>query len=78
MPTFEEILQASKFILKILEMRGPCPKVSYFNRFYINKFFGKTYRNNVMTIAMKCQSAPSTLNDTIHIHSLLTIVHDHV
>ena len=26
MPTFEEILQASKFIFKILEMRGP-----YFN-----------------------------------------------
>ena len=31
MPSFEEILQASKFISKISEMRGPCPKVSYFN-----------------------------------------------
>jgi hypothetical protein len=28
---FEEILQASKFIFKISEMRGPYPKVSYFN-----------------------------------------------
>jgi len=33
MPTFEDILQASKFIFKVLEMRGPCPKVSYFNRY---------------------------------------------
>ena len=31
MPTFEEILQASKFIFRISEMRGPCTKVSYFN-----------------------------------------------
>ena len=29
MPTSEEILQA--FIFRISEMRGPCPKVSYFN-----------------------------------------------
>ena len=28
-----------------------------------------------MTIAMKCQSVPSTLNDAFHIHSLLIIVH---
>jgi hypothetical protein len=31
MPTFEEILQVSKFIFKISEMRGQCSKVSYFN-----------------------------------------------
>ena len=49
--------------------------ISKLSFFYINKFFGKTYINNVMTIAMKCQSAPSTLNDTFHIHSLLIIVH---
>ena len=49
--------------------------ISKLSFFYINKFFGKTYINNVMTIAMKCQSAPSTLIDTFHIHLLLTIVH---
>jgi hypothetical protein len=38
--------------------------ISKFSFFYIKKFFGKTYINNIVTIAMKCQSAPSTLNGT--------------
>jgi hypothetical protein len=56
MPTFEEILQASKFIFKILEMRGPCTKVSYFNRYnWPQEVWKKSLTNHPFDRNVNCE-----------------------